>query len=168
MTIRTSKKNSISRKMDDIPHASGDASPPSQEFDNASRHSELVKFLTQSSEMRSTARSSLKQSLYAGSGAFAGSILAGPIGGLAGGIVGSVAGYIKSDEYDGVIQVIRDLEEERRDELILAVGATLTAAGASIDQLSTLDGYRESLLQFAEQGRVRDGLWKACVNSMRS
>lgn len=154
--------------MDDMPSTSANASPPFQEFDTASRHSELLNFLARSSEMRTTARSSLKQSLYAGSGAFAGSLLTGPVGGLVGGILGSVVGYMKSDEYDGAIQAVRDLEEERKDELILAVGEVLKAAGASVGQLSTLEGYRESLLQFAEQGRVRDGLWEACVNSMRS
>lgn len=152
--------------MDDIPNAF-DASPQHQDFNNTSRHSEILHFLTQSSEMRSTARSSLKQSLYAGSGAFAGSFLGGPIGGLAGGVVGSVVGYIFSDEYDGAVQAVRDLEEGRRDELMLAVGTILVAAGASVGQLSTLEGYRQSLFQFAEQEDVRNNIWEACVNSVR-
>jgi len=81
--------------------------------------------------------------------------------------VGSIVGYKSIDDYDGAIVAVRGLEGGRRDELMAVVGSVLAAAGASVGQLSTLEGYRESLVQFAEQEDVRNNLWEACVNSVR-
>ena len=107
--------------MDDIPeiHTNADASASAQYAERQNEefsmmHSELVRFLTQSQQMRDTARSSVKQSLYAGSGAFAGSFLGGPVGGLVGGVAGSIVGYLKSDDYDGALMAVLNLEGDRR------------------------------------------------------
>lgn len=81
--------------------------------------------------------------------------------------MGSIVGYKSSNDYDGAIVAIRGLEVGRRDELIKVVGGVLAAAGASVGELSTLEGYRESLVTFAEQEEVRNSLWEACVNSVR-
>jgi uncharacterized membrane protein len=98
--------------MDDIPVMNADVDSESETF--AEAHSELVRFLTQSSEMRTTARGALKQSLWAAGGTFAGAILGGPVGGLIGGVTGSVLGLLKSDNYDGALLHIVQLEGERR------------------------------------------------------
>jgi outer membrane lipoprotein SlyB len=98
--------------MDDIPVMNADVDSNGEEFNEA--HSELVRFLTQSQEMRTTARGALKQSLWAAGGTFAGAILGGPIGGLVGGITGSVLGLLKSDNYDGALLHIVQLEGHRR------------------------------------------------------
>ena len=78
-------------------------------------HGELVRFLTESEEMRTAAKSSVKQSLWAGAGAFTGSILLGPVGGLVGGVAGSVAGFLQSDPYDGAVLAILKLHGEQRE-----------------------------------------------------
>lgn len=77
-------------------------------------YSELMKFLSESQNMRETAKNSLKQSLYAATGAFAGSFALGPIGGLLGGVSGSILGYLQSDNYDGAIIALTKLESERQ------------------------------------------------------
>lgn len=77
-------------------------------------YSELMKFLSESHNMRETAKNSLKQSLYAATGAFAGSFVLGPIGGLLGGVSGSILGYLQSDNYDGAIVALTKLESERQ------------------------------------------------------
>ena len=67
------------------------------------RHSVLMEFLTDNTDMKKAAQSGLKQGLVAGGVAFAGSVLLGPVGGLIGGVAGSVAGFLTSDQYDGVV-----------------------------------------------------------------
>mmetsp|Transcript_15524 Transcript_15524/g.21193 ORF Transcript_15524/g.21193 Transcript_15524/m.21193 type:complete len:144 (-) Transcript_15524:598-1029(-) len=129
-------------------------------------HGELIRFLTQSEEMRKTARGSLKQSLYAGGGAFAGSMLLGPVGGLAGGVAGSVVGYLKSDDYDGAILEVVKLEGERRERLMKDVGKVMMNAGATAQQLQSAGAFRDALTQFAQQDAVRDGVWKACMHAV--
>lgn len=93
--------------MDDIPDI---PDIPTSEY-----HSELMRFLSESSDMRNTARGTLKQTAMAGGGAMAGSLLLGPVGGLVGGIVGSVAGFLYSDGYDGVLVSMTNLESDRRN-----------------------------------------------------
>ena len=52
--------------MDDIPDINTNADA-SENYDyTTSHHSELVRFLTESQDMRNTAKSSLKQSMFAG------------------------------------------------------------------------------------------------------
>jgi len=77
-------------------------------------HSELVRFLTESQEMRIAAKSSLKHSLWAGAGAFAGAMMLGPVGGLVGGVAGSVAGFLQSDPYDGAVLAIIKIQGQQR------------------------------------------------------
>ncbi len=99
-------------KMDDIPVMNADADSSGENYDEA--HSELVRFLMQSQEMRTTARGALKQSLWAAGGTFAGAVLGGPVGGLVGGVTGSILGLLKSDNYDGALLHIVNLEAEKR------------------------------------------------------
>ena len=78
-------------------------------------HSELVRFLTESREMRNTARNSVKHSLWAGIGAFTGAMMLGPMGGLAGGVAGSIAGFLQGDPYDGAVLAILKLQNQQRE-----------------------------------------------------
>ena len=98
--------------------------------------------------MRNTAKSSLKQSMFAGGAAFAGSMIAGPVGGLVGGLVGgSVIGFLNSDDYDGAVKLIMDLESERHQALMKEIGCVLMAAGASVRELRS-DEIRNTLQRF--------------------
>lgn len=49
-------------------------------------------------------------------------MIAGPVGGLVGGVAGSVIGFLQSDDYDGAIKLIMDLESERHQRLMKEVG----------------------------------------------
>mmetsp|Transcript_59881 Transcript_59881/g.177502 ORF Transcript_59881/g.177502 Transcript_59881/m.177502 type:complete len:168 (-) Transcript_59881:483-986(-) len=131
-------------------------------------HSELVHFLTNSRGMRNTARGSIKQSLYAGGGALAGSFLLGPVGGLVGGVAGSVVGYVKSDEYDGMVLSVLKLEDHRKKKrLVTEVWGVLGKAGATARELETSVAFRESLVRLAERDDVRNGIWRACLHSIK-
>mmetsp|Transcript_31435 Transcript_31435/g.31691 ORF Transcript_31435/g.31691 Transcript_31435/m.31691 type:complete len:141 (-) Transcript_31435:404-826(-) len=131
------------------------------------RHSELIRFLTENSSMRKTAANSIKHSLYAGGGAFAGAWLLGPVGGLVGGVIGSGIGYLQSDTYDGAVLAVLKLEQTKRNSLLQDVGKVLVTAGATVQSLRSASAFSEALHQFAEQDSVRNGIWKACVDSIR-
>mmetsp|Transcript_20110 Transcript_20110/g.29398 ORF Transcript_20110/g.29398 Transcript_20110/m.29398 type:complete len:149 (+) Transcript_20110:110-556(+) len=148
--------------MDDMP----DLSTDDMEFDE-SYHRELMNFLSES-HMRDTAKGSIKQSLYAASGAFVGSFIGGPVGGLLGGVAGSVAGYFQSDDYDGVIVALAQLEKERQKTLVMEVYAVLKPFGATFQSMQNSDAFRETLHEFAKRDGVRNGIWNACLHSIRS
>mmetsp|Transcript_12989 Transcript_12989/g.16966 ORF Transcript_12989/g.16966 Transcript_12989/m.16966 type:complete len:119 (-) Transcript_12989:704-1060(-) len=100
--------------------------------------------------------------------AVAGAFLMGPVGGMVGGIAGSVAGFLTSDQYDGALQNISALEDERRKKLINEVTQVLIAAGATANSLQMTSGFGSALREYAQQDSVRDGIWRACINSLES
>lgn len=129
------------------------------------RHSVLMEFLTDNTDMKKAAQSGLKQGMVAGGAAFAGAVLLGPVGGLIGGVAGSVAGFLTSDQYDGVVLAAVRLESGRRDRLVKEVASVLVGAGAKMRSIEDAGAFREALLRYADQDAVRDGIWRACVNS---
>eukprot|EP00542_Grammatophora_oceanica_P012983 CAMPEP_0194029096 /NCGR_PEP_ID=MMETSP0009_2-20130614/2943_1 /TAXON_ID=210454 /ORGANISM="Grammatophora oceanica, Strain CCMP 410" /LENGTH=146 /DNA_ID=CAMNT_0038668691 /DNA_START=56 /DNA_END=496 /DNA_ORIENTATION=+ len=141
--------------------------PDEEPLPNGVQHGELVRFLTQSREMRQTAKSSLKQAMYAGGGAFAGAFLLGPVGGLVGGVAGSVAGYYTSGDYDGAVLSVTKLEGRRREQLMREVCQVLTLAGASASQFANAEEFQDTLYRLAERDSVRDGIWRACSEAIR-
>lgn len=78
-------------------------------------YGELVRFLSESQEMRKATKSSLKHSLWSGAGAFTGAIALGPVGGLVGGVAGSIAGFLQSDDYDGAVLAIMKIQGQQRE-----------------------------------------------------
>ena len=126
------------------------------------QYSELVHFLTNSTEMRNTAKSSIKQSLYAGSGALAGGFMLGPIGGLMGGIAGSLVGFVQADQYDGALLAICKLQGDQKQVLMTSVGSVLMTAGATAQQFETVEAFRDSLVELASHPTVRRELWNVC------
>jgi len=159
--------------MDDLPNtSSADASPPfDHDYDYDEYYSEFAAFLSDpssSSDMRKTARGSLKQSLCAGGGTLTGSLIGGPVGGLVGGVAGSIIGYLKSDNYSGVLNDVLKLQGEARKKLITRVTKVLKAAGATATSLEGgVRTFRETLIKYSQRDDVRDGIWKACVDSIR-
>ena len=143
--------------------------PPSEPIpDIDGQHRELMAFLMDNPQMRSTARHSLKQGLWAGGGAVAGGLVLGPLGGLLGGIAGSLVGFVKSDPYDGIVQQLGGLDGPRKERLIRAVRTTLVTAGATAAQFQTTGAFRGALVELATRKQVRDQVWKACVEAVRS
>mmetsp|Transcript_14150 Transcript_14150/g.17878 ORF Transcript_14150/g.17878 Transcript_14150/m.17878 type:complete len:147 (+) Transcript_14150:275-715(+) len=127
--------------------------------------SELMNFLSQSSEMRNTAKGALKQSLFSAGGAFAGAFIAGPVGGLVGGVVGSVTGFMNSSDYDGAIVAITNLEPERRNRLVGEIFTVLKGAGATVQSLGTAQAFGSALHHYAANESVRNGIWNACLHA---
>lgn len=102
--------------------------------------------------------------LFAGGGAITGGLLMGPLGGLVGGILGSVIGFFQSDNYNGIVQQALELPEVRQQRLVRGVQQILAAAGAT--NLTTVDGFRRGLIEFASRRGVRDQVWSACLNAV--
>merc|ERR1712232_844675 len=105
-------------------------------------------------------KNSLKHGLYAGGGAVAGAVALGPVGGLIGGCVGSAVGYATSKEYDGVVQGILKLDDDKKKVVLKQVTNVLMNAGATIQQISTSNGFRDALFDLVNNKKVRDELWK--------
>lgn len=141
---------------------------PNEDSYTDSQYSELMDFLSHSRGMRETAKNAVKQSIFAAGGAFAGSFIAGPLGGLVGGIMGSIVGFVQSDNYDGLIVCLTNLEEEKRKRLMYDVMRVLKVAGATAQNFQSVEMFKEVLLSYAEQEQVRNGIWNACLKSARS
>lgn len=128
-------------------------------------HEEFLRFLNESNEMKNITKHSLKHGLYAGGGALVGAAALGPVGGLIGGCVGSAVGYMTSKEYDGVIQGVLKLDNDKKKVVLKQVTTVLMNAGATIQQISTSDGFRDALFDLANNKKVRDGLWNIVLNN---
>jgi len=135
--------------------------------DIASYHAELSEFLVDNVEMKKAAKHSLRQGLYAGGGAVAGGMIGGPVGGLIGGVIGSLVGYFQSDDYNGVVQQVMVLPEERQVRLIKGVRQILATAGATTN-LRTVQGFRQGLIEMAARPSVREQVWRACLDAVDS
>lgn len=141
--------------------------PTTREQQQQQHHVELMNFLRNNSSMRNTARSALKQAAWAGGATVVGGLLLGPVGGLMGGIAGSVVGFVKSNDYDGVVQQLGVLPDEQRGLLVKTVGQVLVDAGVSPSELFNDAGaFQERLVEYASRGRVREQIWKACLDVM--
>jgi len=128
-------------------------------------HHELTEFLLDNREMHKAARHGLAQGLWAGGGAVAGGLLLGPVGGLIGGVAGSVVGFFRSENYNGVVQQVLELDEDRQRRLVRGVQQVLATAGAA--NLATPSGFRAGLVEFASRAAVRDKVWHAIEDAIR-
>ena len=128
-------------------------------------HHELMEFLVDNREMQKAAKHSLKQGLYAGGGAVVGGLLGGPVGGLVGGIAGSIVGFFQSDDYNGVVQQLMVLPEERQVRLVRGVRQILATSGATTD-LRTVQGFKQGLIELASRRSVRDKVWNALMDAI--
>jgi hypothetical protein len=90
------------------------------------------------------------------------------LGGLIGGVAGSLMGFLQSDNYDGALTQIIQLEGARKDRIVQEVGKVLMTAGATAKQFETADAFRAALVQFASQRNVREQVWNACVQVVES
>jgi len=98
--------------MDDIPDIPNDDTY--FEYSSREYHSELLRFLSESNDMKQALKGSIKQGLYSFAGTVAGGLLLGPAGALAGSLIGAGAGYARSEDYDGIIVAVSELDEEHR------------------------------------------------------
>ena len=150
--------------MDNYPAAEAVPDVNATEF----QYQELMKFLTDSREMRKAATGSLKQGLCAAGGAVAAGFVLGPVGGLVGGIGGSIYGFLTAESYDGALIQIMALEKAQQGSLMSEVGGVLRSAGASAQQFESAEAFRATLTEFASQGAVRDQIWRACIAATKN
>lgn len=149
--------------MDDYP-----AADPIPEPDiYAAQYTTLIDYLNNSHDMRQTAKGSMKQAAYAGAGALAGGMLFGAVGGLVGGIGGSLVGFFQSNNYDGIVLQLCKMDDRQQQTLVRDVGKILISAGAAAQSLNSVDAFRDALLSYASQRRVRDDLWTVCLQSLQ-
>jgi hypothetical protein len=149
-------------------------------------HAELMDFLTNNPDMRTAAQHSLQQGLWAGGSAVAGGLLFGPVGGMVGGIAGSIIGFARSQEnggYDGMVQQLSKLHAVRRNRLVTAVWnivqqqqqpSTSTSSTTTNESSRNADAaaatvisperFRTVLVELAAQPRVREQIWKVCMD----
>ena len=128
-------------------------------------HSEFMQFLNESNEMKNITKHSVKHGLYAGGGALAGAVALGPVGGLIGGCVGSCVGYMNSKDYDGIVQGVLKLDNDKKKVVLKEVTHVLMNAGATMQQISTSSGFRDALFDLVNNKKVREELWNIVVNT---
>jgi hypothetical protein len=136
----------------------------------STHYSVLMNFIqSHREEISSTLKGSLKQGMFAGGGAVAGGLLAGPIGGLVGGIIGSIVGITQSSDYQGFIQMLQNLEKDKQRSLVQSVSTILLHHGTQTTALATATTFGTALREIAENNTaVRDEIWKACIDVVRS
>lgn len=149
--------------MDDYPAADPIPDPG---IDDA-RYNTLMDYLSNSNEMRATAKSSFKQALWAGSGAMFGGLLMGPVGGLVGGVAGSLVGFVRSPNYDGMVVQLCRLDDDQKKALLVRVGEVLITAGATMQGMNSANAFQDALITYATQRSVREGVWNACIESIK-
>lgn len=74
-------------------------------------------------------------------------------------------GYLNSNNYDGAIKVIADLEPERRNQLMTEVFMVLKGAGATAQSLGSAEAFGYELYRYAAGESVRNGIWRACLHA---
>ncbi|XP_005102240.1 uncharacterized protein LOC101859797 isoform X2 [Aplysia californica] len=81
----------------------------------------LMGILKTNPELAKTAKGIFKQVAWGAAGTVAGAAFGGPFGAMVGGIAGSMLGYRMSDDYQSLIDVLQDLTEEDKEELVKRV-----------------------------------------------
>ena len=74
--------------------------------------------------------------------------------------------YAKSSNYEGAILNLCKLDERSKKELLTRVGQVMITAGAAAQGMNTGTTFRDTLITYASQQTVRDGLWNACLESL--
>lgn len=60
------------------------------------------------------------------------------------------------------------LDETQKKVLLTRISQVLIAAGASAQQLTSPNAFRQALVTFASQPSVREDIWNACVQSLQT
>ncbi|GFN75704.1 hypothetical protein PoB_000221000 [Plakobranchus ocellatus] len=81
----------------------------------------LMSLLKTNPELHKTAKGMFKQVAWGACGTVAGAAVGGPFGAMVGGIAGSLIGYRLSDDYQSLIDVMQDLSDAEKEELVKKV-----------------------------------------------
>ncbi|XP_059157429.1 uncharacterized protein LOC131941882 [Physella acuta] len=98
----------------------------------------LMNLLRTNPELHKTARGIFKQVAWGAAGTVAGAAVGGPVGAMIGGIAGSIVGYRMSDDYQSLIDVMQDLSDEEKKEIVKRVQELV--GGSAIEALTRFIG----------------------------
>ncbi|KAL3866371.1 hypothetical protein ACJMK2_043674 [Sinanodonta woodiana] len=98
----------------------------------------IVHILETHKELKKTSIGIFRHMAWAASGVAVGGLVAGPPGALLGGIAGSVYGYLRSDDYQSLVTVVRALSDSEREELVRRVQELV--GSKTVEALSTFIG----------------------------
>ncbi|XP_021345941.1 uncharacterized protein LOC110445589 [Mizuhopecten yessoensis] len=109
---------------------------------------QLIEILETNPEMKRSAKGISKQEAYGAGGTAIGGVLFRAARALVGGIAGSLIGYISSDDYQRMIQIMINLSDSKKKELVNKVqelvGSVLKDA---LVQFVTSEENRTALIQ---------------------
>jgi|ERR1711971_293384 len=80
-----------------------------------------MEILKTNPELHKTAKGIFKQVAWGAVGTIVGGAVGGPGGAMVGGCVGSYMGYRMSDNYQSMIEVLQDMSEAEKQELVSKV-----------------------------------------------
>lgn len=104
-------------------------------------YNQLIDMLETNGELKKSFSGILNQVAWSAGGAFAGGVLAGPPGALIGGIAGSMIGYLRTESYEAMITVVKDLPDREKKELVEKIQMLVGEKG--VDDLVNFIGVQE-------------------------
>lgn len=92
-------------------------------------YNHLMFVMSANDELKRSAAGVTKQTLWTASGSVAGGVVGGPAGALVGAIAGAAIGYMTSDDYEATMTVLKNLDDEDKEELVRRVKIMVGSAG---------------------------------------
>jgi len=119
-------------------------------------YNQIMNILETNKDLKKTFAGMLKQTCYAAGGALLGAAVAGPPGGLVGGIVGSVAGYMYTETYESLLEVLKGLSDQEKEELVKKVQEVVGSTGiealvAFVGQQVNREVFMSVIREFSKQ-----------------
>ncbi|XP_021345874.1 uncharacterized protein LOC110445536 [Mizuhopecten yessoensis] len=116
----------------------------------------LIEILETNPEMKKSAKGIFQQMAWGAGGTAMGGVLLGPAGALVGGLAGSLIGYMKSDNYQALIVVMKNLSDSEKKRIVQKVQELVGSVG--VEELVRFVGsqvQRDALLQLL-RGALND------------
>ncbi|XP_046548486.1 uncharacterized protein LOC124258434 [Haliotis rubra] len=92
-------------------------------------YNHLMTLLETNQELKKSATGIFKQVAWGAGGTIAGGVVGGPVGAMIGGLAGSVIGYCRSDEYQSMIKVLKELTDKDKKRLVSQVQEVVGSTG---------------------------------------
>ena len=124
-------------------------------------YNHLMDIVQTDPELRETAKGMFKQTAWTAAGTIAGGLVAGPVGAVFGGCVSSYLGYKLSDDYASMVEVLKNLPDAEKHELVMEVQELV--GSSSVEALTSFVGGQGqaqallALLKSVTSGKSRGG-----------
>ncbi|XP_069137841.1 protein C19orf12 homolog [Argopecten irradians] len=121
-------------------------------------YGQLIEILETNPEMKKSAKGIFKQVAWGAGGTAVGGVLLGPAGALVGGVAGSLIGYLKSDDYQAMIVVMKNLSDSEKEQIVKKVQELVGSVGI------------EELVRFVGSQVQRDALLhllRGCLSDLK-